>query len=347
LASRIKDLHFCQCAYSEHLIYPPHLSLLIELFHGHPISGCRFKNPNAPLGDHLEAEVYNSFVQIVRQTMQEHRQRLRKAMHGWGLSSLENAQSLRRFLDGQFEKSESLTFIHLNLFPTKQLVALVSPDLMMRELLPAQDHPFLDGTDPTILKQHWEAVRAMRDRITDRPCKLPSLFEHRRGLIWSIMPSLQGGYYLHLTLCFDTAGLTRSGNLSGTIDTPLDMSHLPSAERPVVTFPELIGQYLVKIATHEQGAYSICHHDGYRYRREWIHGTVLAAARVHRDDLYQALGHLAQRRQLVRIQGEPKGKYFGIAWCEKPRLQRTREAAQRAQELQAVREKLGRKTLTQ
>lgn len=294
LAKLLPSLRLLKDDQSELWTYPPQIALLLELFVNHPIVDTQLNRPNLPFGDRLEAEVYNNFVDTVRREMRA-RHWLRKEEHNWNFSGEESLDGLYRYLDEKIESSTSLTVVHLNLFPTPQWTSV-------------------RDASPQVHKQLVGAVRAMRNNVVDRARRNTALFGHRRGLIWAIMPSLNAGYYLHLTLLFDTAGLIDSKMLNGSLDTPLEQAHLPAAERTGATFPKLLGDYLVSVCTKGQGTYTLCHDDPIRYGREWVSGPVLAADTARRSDLYQALGHLAQRRQLVRLRGEPTGKYFGKVW---------------------------------
>lgn len=294
LARLLPRLGLLKDAQTKLWVYPPHLELLSELYANHPISESLLDRPNFPFLDRLEGEIYNDFVDVVRREMRANNG-LRRKGHNWNFGGEEGLDSLHVYLDEKFETSPNLTIVHLNLFSTMCWTGV-------------QD------ASPQVQKQLVDAVRAMRNDVVDCARRNTALFGHRRGLIWSIMPSLDAGYYLHLTLLFDTDGLINAKMLNGTIDTPLAQVHLPMVERTDVTFPQLLGDYLVAIGTKGQGTYTVCHHDPIRYGSEWIHGPVLATDGARRADLYKALGHLAQRRQLVRLKGEPRGKYFGKSW---------------------------------
>lgn len=127
-----------------------------------------------------------------------------------------------------------------------------------------------------------------------------ALFGHCRGLIWSIMPWMEVGYYLHLTFLFDTDGLTRSGNLNGTLETPLALLHLPVETRPIGTFPEQVGKYLIDLCTDGKGEYFVCHRDPLRYGPEWV--PARPPRRLRKIPYAKALSHLAphSRRPLVQ-----------------------------------------------
>lgn len=269
------------------LVYAPHLRLLLETFFQHPIRNCGASEINSPNVDDglIKEEIYNDFAARFRQAMLA-RHLLRRERHGWGLGSRENLTNLRAYLDGLFTRHQSLTVLHLRLFHAKNRANL---------------------TSASVEDQHRDLreLRACRTVFFDRMRRNPGLFTQKPGYVWAILPSLEGGYALHLTLLFDTAALCKV----------LDDKRVEAEQAGTVLddHADQIGAYWVRTATAGQGDYRRGDKIDWLYGPNWVHGEVCAdGGGERREKLQEALGYLAMRRALVRLKNEPEGEYFGM-----------------------------------
>ncbi|WP_405124614.1 hypothetical protein [Ralstonia pseudosolanacearum] len=259
------------------LVLPPHLRLLLEIFFDHPISRCTVHDLNAFAADigRTVADLYNDFVDRFRQALLA-KNFLRRELHNWYLGSRENLASLRAYLDDLFVGHPSLTVLHLRLL-------LASPSTG-------------DAHDV-------RALRNCRTKLFERMRRNPALFAAKTGYIWAILPSLDGRYDLHLTLLVNTRSL----------DKLLDDKRVEAELAGVAPkdYAELVGACWIDVAGGA-GRYFRADREGVLYAAEWVHGEIRADDTVRRQTLLQALGYLAVRRALVRLNNEPRGEYFGM-----------------------------------
>ena len=302
---------------SPHLTYAPHIELFFELFASHPVAGSR-AHPNTRIpGGRILADVYNDFFDQLRRVAVE--RNLRRAMHNWEANGHGNRGKLDRYLAGLFARSGSLTVMHLNVVHTTQ-------DLDVESTAWVEQEKFLRD------------LATARQVFLNRRGNQPALFEHMRGYVWAIETSLREGFSLHLTLFFETAGLVHTGNLNGDLDTPLALGHLPDSQRPRVTFPQLVGEYIVRVATHGKGRYRICHQAPAHYP-DWPFGTIETNDLPRRNQLAEVLGLLATKHDLARLKNLPKGgrgkprnpSFFGMGRLE------ARRSNERARQARAMR----------
>jgi len=298
---------------SPHLTYAPHIELFLGLFVSHPVAGSR-RQPNAHIpGGRIQADVYNDFVDLLRRVAVN--QKLSHAMHNWQANGQGNRDKLDRYLAALFDRSDSLTVMHLNVVHTTR-------DLNLESTVWVEQEKFLRD------------LATARQIFLNRRSNHPALFEHMRGYVWSIETSLPEGFSLHLTLLFDTAGLVHTGNLNGGLDNPLILGHISTSQRPRLTFPQLVGEYIVRVATKGQGRYRICHQDLTHYP-DWPYGTIDANDPPRRNQLAEVLGYLAMKHDLVRLKNLPKGgrgqprnpPFFGMGRLE---ARRSNEQARQA-----------------
>jgi len=298
---------------SPHLTYAPHIELFLELFFSHPVAGSRGHRNSSIPGGRIQADVYNDFVDLLRRVAVN--QKLSPAMHNWEANGQGNRDKLDRYLAGLFVRSDSLTVMHLNVVHTTQ-------DLNLESTAWVEQEKFLRD------------LATARQIFLNRRGNHPALFEHMRGYVWSIETSLPEGFSLHLTLFFDTAGLVHTGNLNGGLDTPLVLGHIPASQRPRVTFPQLVGAYIVRVATKGKGRYRICHQDPAHYP-DWPYGIIEANDPQPRNQLAEVLGLLAMKHELARLKNLPKGgrgkprnlPFFGMGRLE---ARRSNERARRS-----------------
>jgi len=263
------------------LVHAPHIRLLLDVFFQHPICCCLGSSIDTPADDgRLLAEVYNDFIAQFRQVMVS-RKLLRREMHNWNLGSFENVANLSSYLDHLCAKHGSLTVLHLRLFHAKDRASLI--------------------TAP-VEEQHRDlkALRACRAKFFDRMRRKPALFTDDPGYVWAILPSLEGGYDLHLTLLFSTVALRRVLD-----DKKVEAEQLGVA---LQDHADWIGAYWVQMATGGQGSYLRGDANAVLYGPDWVHGEVDDHTRFGK--LKETLGHLAMRRALVRLKNEPPGQYF-------------------------------------
>jgi hypothetical protein len=301
---------------SPHLTYAPHIELFFELFSSHPVAGSRGQ-PNSRIpGGRIQADVYNDFVDLLRRAAMD--RKLSRAMHNWEANGRGNREKLDRYLDGLFAGSDSLTVMHLNVVHTTQ-------------------HFNLEFTPWVEQEKFLRDLATARQIFLDRRGNHPALFEHMKGYVWSIETSLPEGFSLHLTLLFDTTGLVHTGNLNGGLDTPLALGRIPASHQPKVTFPQLVGEYIVRVATKGKGRYRVCHQDSAHYPN-WPYGTIEAKDLPRRNQLAEVLGHLAMKHDMARLKNLPKGgrgqprnpPFFGIGRLE---ARRSNERARQARSI--------------
>lgn len=268
------------------LVLAPHLRLLLDTFFHHPISNCSGSDIDASAGHDglIKAEIYNDFVARFRRAMLD-RKLLRRELHNWHLGSGENAENLQAYLAGLFTGHRSLTVLHLRLFHARERVNLITA---------------------SVGEQHRElqALRACRAKFFDRMRRKRALFTDQPGYVWAIVPSLGGGYALHLTLLFDTVALRKVLD-----DKKAETEHTGAAPED---HADQVGKYWIKVATGGLGDYLRGDSDRWLYDRNWVHGEVSADASERQSKLTEMLGYLAMRRGLVRLKNEPDGVYFGM-----------------------------------
>lgn len=268
------------------LAHAPHLRLLLDTFFHHPICTCGGGDINSPAVHEglIKAEIYNEFVAQFRQAMLA-RKLLRRERHSWHMGCRENQTSLRAYLDGLFTRHPSLTVLHLRLFHAKNRANLISA--------PVGD-------------QHRDLheLRACRTVFFDRMRRKPALFTPKPGYVWAILPSLEGGYDLHLTLLFDTVALCKV----------LDDKRVEAEQAGTILedHADQIGAYWMRTATEGQGGYLRGDRNDWLYGPGWVHGEVCADDVRRREKLQETLGYLPMRRALVRLKNEPEGEYFGM-----------------------------------
>ncbi|MDN7642367.1 hypothetical protein [Burkholderia cenocepacia] len=265
---------------AKHLLYPPHLRLLRDLFLEHPISHSLVRTPKELVDDTglSVAKNCNDFVDRFRQAMCDSKL-LRRERFNWNLGSRENLMELHAYLDSLFPvPHSSVTVLHLRLL-----------------------------CDPAAEGDHRSELQALRDcraKLFDRMRRKLALFSSKPGFVWAILPSADGRFHLHLTLLFDTAALQKlrddkqvEADLTGTA---------------VKDHADLIGTYWAEGVTEGRGRYFRADSTGNLYDRDWVHGEVRADDTERRDRLKRTLGYLAMRRALVRLSNEPAGEYFGM-----------------------------------
>ncbi len=267
------------------LQYAPHIGLLLDLFFDHPVSTCWGFKSNAQVGETglIKAEIENDFIAQFRHAMLE-RKLLRRERHNWNLGSRENAGKLKIYLDDLFAKHDSVTVLHLRLFHARERASLRSAS--------AED-----------LHLDLLALRACRATFFDRIRRKPALFTDESGYVWAIMPSLEGGYDMHLTLLLNTAALQKLLD-----DKRVEAEHTGALLEDHV---DQVGEYWVERATGGRGSYLRADRNPWLYGPGWVHGEVRADDHVRRGKLTEMLSYLAMRRALVRLKNEPAGVYFG------------------------------------
>ncbi|WP_429359826.1 hypothetical protein [Paraburkholderia sp. GAS32] len=271
---------------AKQLLYAPHLQLLVEMFFRHPVQKCRGQNISLHFRntERLEADVYNDFVAQFRQAMLA-RKLLRRERHNWSLGSRENVENLRAYLDDLFTRHHSLTVLHLRLFHARERINLITAPV-------DEQH------------QDLQALRACRAKFFDRMRRKPALFTDAPGYVWAVLPSLEGGYDLHLTLLVDTA------SLRGVLDDKRAEAEQIGAA--LEDYSDQVGGYWVTGGTGGRGGYIRGDRSPGLYGPDWVHGEVCADDPVRRKKLRETLDYLALRRVLVRLKNEPSGAYFGM-----------------------------------
>jgi len=271
---------------AKQLLFAPHLRLLLEVFFDHPVKQCHGKNVGHSFRntERLQADVYNDFVVQFRQAMLA-RKLLRRERHNWDFGSRENIANLNVYLDDLFARHPSLTVLHLRLFHARERANLITA--------PVEDQ-----------HRDLKALRASRTLFFDRMRRKPALFTDDPRHIWAILPSLDGGYDLHLTLLFDTAALQKV----------LDDKKVEAEQAGTIweDHADQAGAYWVKVATSGRGSYLRGDRCLWLYGPDWVHGEVRADDFARREKLKETLGYLALRRALVRLKNEPPGEYFGM-----------------------------------
>ncbi|CAJ8828525.1 Uncharacterised protein [Burkholderia pseudomallei] len=272
--------------FADQLLHAPHIRLLLDTFFRHPVSEHLGGNIELPVGSwgRILAEEYNDFVAQLRRAIHGSKS-LRQDWHNWNLGSRENAANLPVYLDNLFAKHGEVTVLHLRLFHARERANLVtSPvDEQLRDL---------------------QMLRACRAKLFDRMRRKHALFTDDPGYVWAILPSLEGGYALHLTLLFSTAALRKVLD-----DKRVEAEHTGTVLRRHV---DQIGMYWVDVATLGHGSYMSGDTTAALYGPDWVQGEVGADERSKREKLKETLGYLAMRRALVRLKNEPPGQYFGL-----------------------------------
>jgi hypothetical protein len=301
---------------SPHLTYAPHIELFFEMFPLHPVAGSR-GHPNSHVpGGGILADVYNDFVDLLRRVAAN--RKLDRVMHNWAANGHCTCEKLDRYLAGLFTRPGSLTVMHLNVVHSTQ--------------------PFnLEFTVWAEQEKFLRDLATVRQIFLNRRANHPALFEHMKGYVWSIETSLPEGFSLHLTLLFDTTGLVHTGNLNGGLDAPLALSHVPASQRSRITFPQLVGEYIVRVATKGKGRYRICHQDPSHYP-DWPYGIIEANDLQRRNQLAEVLSHLSMKHDFARLKNLPKGgrgkprnpPFFGIGRLE---ARRSNERARQARSM--------------
>ncbi|RDU98293.1 hypothetical protein DWV00_13320 [Trinickia dinghuensis] len=263
----------------------------MDLYFEHSVSLCDGHDDEVDDGSRrIGAQVYNDFVADFRAAMFA-KKLLRRELHNWGWSSQENVANLHIYLDDLFAKHESLTILHLRLSHTRE----------QADALPA---PIEDQL------RDLQALRMARTTFFDRMRRKPALFTDQPRYIWSILPSLDGRYDLHLTLLFDTAALQKV----------LDDRKVEAAQADVCLkdHADQVGACWVQVATGGRGSYLRGDSDAWLYGSHWVHGEVCDDDTERREKLKETLSYLAMRRALLRLKNEPPGEYFGMS-RRKPR----------------------------
>jgi len=278
------------------LLHAPHIRLLLDTFFRHPISNCLGGNIDLQVDaeGRIRAEVYNDFVSQFRRAMRDSKS-LRQDWHKWNLGSRENAANLPVYLNRLFAKHGDLTVLHLRLFHARERADLItSPaDAQIADL---------------------QMLRECRAKFFDCMRRKRALFTGDPGYIWAILPSLEGGYALHLTLLFSTAALCKVLD-----DKRVEVGQIGEVLRD---HADQVGEYWVERATGGQGSYLRGDTNAVLYGPEWVHGEVRADDVGQRGKLKESLGYLAMRRALVRLKNEPPGQYFGTREREPRRPRR-------------------------
>lgn len=268
------------------LTFAPHIRLFLTLFHDHPIRdyiGGQWRL-NCPVADGvLPADIYNDFVKRFRCEMLA-RNLLRRDLHNWNLGSRENVANLDAYLDGLCA-TRDLTVYHFWLYHARARSNLVTT---------------------SVENQHsdLQVLRACRAKFFDCMRRKPSLFTEDPGYVWFILPTLEGGYALHLTLLFDSAALRKV----------IDDKRVEAEQAGVLSQDHAneVGAYWVETATGGLGSFQRSDKIINFYSPEWVFGEVRSGDYVRREKLKETLGHLAMRRALVRLKNEPRGQYFGL-----------------------------------
>jgi len=286
------------------LRYAPHIRMLFDVFLGHPIAGY-YRDARIDMDiDRVDpdvAETYNDFVDCFRRTVLTDKL-LRRELHNWGWGSRENVTKLDAYLDGLFARNEngSVTVLHLRLSHrrTGASSAVLTLEQQRRDL---------------------QLLRRARTLFFDRMRRKPALFTDAPGYVWAIMPLANGSYELHLTLLFDSAALRKVVD-----DKRVEAEQAGTA---CEDHADLVGAYWIKTGAGGQGSYR----RGDRYSglydpAVWVHGEVRADDGPRRAALGEALGYLARRRSLVRLESELPGEYFGLPERKPRRSRRPRGA---------------------
>jgi hypothetical protein len=268
------------------LLHAPHIRLLLDTFVRHPISDCLGGNIESPTDSEgrIRAEVYNDFVAQLRRAMRDSKS-LRQDWHNWNLGSRENAAKLPAYLDDVFAKHGGVTVLHLRLFHAGERANLITSPV---------------GEQLKDLKM----LRACRTKFFDCMRRNPALFTADPGYIWAILPSLEGGYALHLTLLFSTVALRKVLD-----DKSAEAEQFGTVLRD---HADQVGTYWVQMATGGHGSYLRGDANAVLYGPDWVHGEVGGDEHTRREKLKETLGYLAMRRALVRLKNEPPGQYFGL-----------------------------------
>lgn len=270
---------------AKQLAHAPHLQLLLDVYFSRRFTGWfdtdNFSFPDAHADDGAAA---NGWVTQFRHAMQA-RKFLRRELHSWNLSSCQNVPNLHAYLDNLFVQHGSLTVLHLRLMHTRRPANLITASV-------EEQHSYL------------RALRACRTRFFDRMRRKPALFTAAPAYVWAILPSLEGGYDLHLTLLFNTAALRKVLE-----DRKVEAELAGAAPKDLV---DAIGAYWVGVGTKGEGSYLRGDRCAWLYGPDWVDGEVHADDVVRCEKLKEVLGLMAMRRALVRLKNEPDGEYFGM-----------------------------------
>ena len=289
--------------FADQLLHAPHIRLLLDKFFRHPIRDCLGGNIESPVDSagRIRAEVYNDFVAQFRRAMRDSKS-LRQDWHNWNLGSRENAAKLPVYLNDLFAKHGSLTVLHLRLFHARERANLITSPI-------DEQH------------QDLQMLRACRTKFFDRMRRKPALFTDDPSYVWAILPSLEGGYALQVTLLFSTAALHEV----------LDDKRVEAGQTGTALqrHGDQVGMYWVDTATGGQGSYLCGDMTPAPYGPDWAHGEVCVGDVRHKN-LEETLGHLAMRRALMRLKNEPRGEYFGMRERKARRPRRTALSSDKA-----------------
>lgn len=280
------------------LRYAPHIRRVFDMFLGHPIA-CYYRDiridMNVDRVDPDVAEIYNDFVACFRRTMLTDKL-LRRELHNWSWGSRENVANLDAYLDDFVARHGSVSVLHLRLSHRE---ACASSAVLMLEQQ----------------RRDLQLLRRARTLFFDRMRRKPALFTDAPGYVWAIMPLANGSYELHLSLLFNSAALRKVLD-----DKRVELELAGTACRD---HADLVGAYWVETCSGGQGNYR--RGDKYSGLYEpavWVHGEVRADDGPRRAALREALGYLARRRSLVRLESELPGEYFGLPERKPRRLRR-------------------------
>lgn len=254
-----------------YLRFAPHLKLLMEVYRQHRISVGMYNGPNAPFyGGERNAEVFNDFCLAFRRAMAD-RKMLRQECLTWGLGSTQNLRRLHRYLDAFTGATPSTTAYHFTFLHTTEPLNLAT----------ASEKAHLAYLEP---------LRACRSLFMNGFAGKPSLFPSKPGYVWSLEPSLSGGWGLRMTLLWPTEVISRVS---------IGSTHHARG----------IGDYWVQHATKTFGSYLM-----HGTEQVFELTTPSSGRRVSYglQSLKMRLAPLAVRDALVRFDNQPEGKYFGM-----------------------------------
>ena len=267
------DWHFASVrawghAHVPYLLVAPHLELLMEVYRHHRISEGMFKGPNAPFfGGERNAEVFNDFCLELRRTIAA-KKKLRQECLTWALGSKQNLLRLHRYLDALSHASPVMKAYHFTFFHTTEPLNL-------------------SKADEKAHLAYLKPLRACRSVFINGFARKTSLFPSKPGYVWSLEPSLSGGWGLRFTLLWPGETIRPGGD---------QMDHARE-----------IGNYWVSQATKSNGSYLLHGID-----QVSCFDTATREESVTPTQLKKRLQPLAVRDALFRFVNEPEGKYFGI-----------------------------------
>ncbi len=264
------------------LILAPHIALALKVFAKHDLGRCAGLGINSEVLNtgKIVGQIYNEFVAELGDEMRK-RQLLRRERHAWYLGSKENIEKLSDYLKRLFQQHGRLSVMHLRLFHDTE-------------------RPSLSASSVEQQREALVALRASRTTFLNTIRHKSALFTSKPEYVWAILPSLEGGYDLHLTLIFNTAALNK-------VRQDLEVEATQEGH-PVRDHADLVGEYWVRVATGGNGGYLAGERHPCLYGDDWVHGD------VHETDvpkLEQCLAYLVTRRALLRLKCEPPGSYFG------------------------------------